>query len=379
MNPDSIAIVAVNDSSGYEAFVRFPFSLYGENPYWVPPISQEEMETIDPAKNPVYQNAEAHFFLAYQNGKIVGRIAAIINWIEVRELGISKMRFGWFDVIDDIAVTRVLLDSVIAVGKKHQLSFIEGPMGFSNLDKAGLLMDGFEEQNTMITHYNAPYYAKHFEALGYEEKARWVEFEIKISDYAAAPEKVKRFSEIVMDRYQLRMIHFKRQSEIVPYIDEMFDLLDKTYNQLQTYVPIQPYQIENYKKRFLKFVNPKFIKCIVDSDGDMIAFSIIMPSFTKALKKINGEMSLWGYFHLFRAQYFNSKASFYLIGIRPDYQNKGITAIIFNEMQKMFNQLGIREVETNPELKENTAIQKLWKNYTHRMHKQRATFTKKIN
>lgn len=374
----NILIKEVTDRKGYDSFVRFPFKLYGDSPYWVPPIIKEEIETIDPEINPVYQNAVAHFYLAYKGKQIVGRIGAMINWIEVNQVGKKKVRFGWFDAIDDVQVTEALLEKVIALGKEHQLDTVEGPVGFSNLDKAGLLVEGFEEQNTMITNYNAPYYASHFKTLGYEKLAQWVEYEIQIHDYSKSPEKVKRFSDIVMKRYRLQLIEFKTQADIIPYVDQMFDLLDKTYDKLQTFVPIQAYQIEHYKKRFLRFINPKFIKCVVDDKGDMIAFSITMPSFTKALKKVNGKLNLIGYFHLFRAMYFNRKASFYLIGIRPDFQNKGITAIIFNEMQKTFNDFGITIVETNPELEENSAIQKLWKNYTHRLHKKRATFTKNI-
>ena len=374
----NILIKEVTDRKGYDSFVRFPFKLYGDSPYWVPPIIKEEIETIDPEINPVYQNALAHFYLAYKGTQIVGRIGAMINWIEVNKVGKKKVRFGWFDAIDDVQVTEALLEKVIALGKEHKLDTVEGPVGFSNLDKAGLLVEGFEEQNTMITNYNAPYYASHFKTLGYEKLAQWVEYEIQIHDYSKSPEKVKRFSDIVMKRYRLQLIEFKTQADIIPYIDQMFDLLDKTYDKLQTFVPIQAYQIEHYKKRFLRFINPKFIKCVVDDKGDMIAFCITMPSFTKALKKVNGKLNLIGYFHLFRAMYFNRKASFYLIGIRPDFQNKGITAIIFNEMQKTFNDFGVTIVETNPELEENSAIQKLWKNYTHRLHKKRATFTKNI-
>jgi len=377
MKQDIIIKEALNQKD-YLAFVKFPFELFKNNPYWVPPLIKDELETIDPELNPIYKNATARFFLAYKGNKLVGRIAAMINWIEVNEIKKKKVRFGWFDFIDDINVSEKLLEQVISFGKEHQLNFIEGPVGFSNLDKAGLLIEGFKEQNTMITLYNEPYYSKHLESLGYEIAAKWVEFEIKIFDFESSPEKVKRFSKLVMNRYNLTLLNFKSRKEIIPYVDEMFSLLDKTYNQLQTYVPIQGYQIENYKNRFLKFINPDYIKCIVDQKGKLICFSITMPSFTRALKKINGKLTLFNAYHLIKAMRFNKRASFYLIGVHPDYQNKGITAIIFNEMQKLFNKQNITTVETNPELEENTAIQKLWKNYEHRLHKRRATYTKSI-
>ncbi len=374
----NLILKVVKSPKDFDAFVKFPFDIYKDNPYWVPPLIKEEIETIKPDANPVYNNAKARFFLAYKGDKIVGRIAAIINWIEVKELGRSKVRFGWFDVVDDLEVSKLLLEKVRLFGEEHNLKTIEGPMGFSNLDKAGMLIEGFKERNTMITLYNAPYYKKHLEALGYRINARWVEYEIKIDDFEASPEKVKRFSKLIMERYKLSLLQFKSKDDILPYIDQMFELLDETYNKLQTFIPIQNYQIEYYKRRYFQFIHPDFIKCIVDSEEKLIAFSITMPSFTDALKKINGKINLFNFYHLLKALRKNNRASFYLIGIHPDFQNKGITAIIFNEMQKLFNKRNINIVETNPELEENTAIQKLWKNYENRLHKKRATFVKEI-
>ena len=373
-----ISIKRITTNKDYVAFVKFPFELYNNNPFWVPPIINEEVETIDRKINPVYQNSSARFFLAYKKGVIVGRIAAIVNWIEIKEIKKNKVRFGWFDVIDDIAVSKLLLEQVIYFGKKHKLDHIEGPVGFSNLDKAGLLIKGFEEPSTMITIYNYPYYVTHLKELGFSLLAQWVEYEIKIANFEDSPEKVKRFSGVIMKRFNLKVLDFKNKKEIIPYIDQMFNLLDETYNKLQTFVPIQDYQIEHYKKRYFKYVHKDFVKCVVDKNNRLIAFTITMPSFTRALQRINGKVTFFNIYNLLKAMWFNNRASFYLIGVHPDYQNKGITAIIFNEIQKTFNKHNITIVETNPELKENTAIQKLWKNYENRQHKIRATFTKNI-
>lgn len=373
-----ITIKKVTSHEDYLAFVKFPFILYKNNPFWVPPIINEEVETIDHKINPVYQNSSARFFLAYKKEKIVGRIAAIVNWIEIEEIKKNKVRFGWYDVIDDIAVSKLLLEQVVCFGKEHKLDHIEGPVGFSNLDKAGLLIKGFDEPSTMITIYNYPYYATHLKELGFSLLAQWVEYEIKITNFEDSPEKVKRFSSVIMERFNLKVLDFKNKKEIIPYIDQMFNLLDETYNKLQTFVPIQNYQIEHYKKRYFKYVHKDFVKCVVDKNNRLIAFTITMPSFTRALQKINGKLTFFNIYNLLKAIWFNNRASFYLIGVHPDYQNKGITAIIFNEIQKTFNKHNITIVETNPELKENTAIQKLWKNYENRQHKRRATFTKNI-
>lgn len=373
-----IEIKEISTTEEMEQFVSFPFTLYKNHPYWVPPIIKEELEVLNKDKNPVFKNADAAFFLAYKNGEIVGRIAAMINWIEVKELNKNKVRFGWFDTIDDIEVTQALMSAVEDFGKKNKMSFVEGPVGFSNLDKAGMLVEGFEEMNTMITHYNYPYYSQHMEGLGLQKLAQWVEYEIKISSFEDSPEKVRRFGELMLIRYKLKVLHFTKTKQLLPYVDQMFTLLEETYNKLQTFVPVQPYQIKHYKEKYFRYIHPEFIKCVADEKGKLVAFVIIMPSFTKALKKANGKMFPFGFLHVLKAQYFNNRASFYLIGVHPDYQNKGVTAVIFNEIQKLFNKKGITEVETNPELEENDSIQNMWKNYEHRLHKKRATYTKAL-
>ena len=370
-----INVKEIHTREELNTFVEFPFTLYKDHPYWVPPIKKEELEVLDKTKNPVFKNAEAAFFLAYKNEKVVGRIAAMINWIEVDHLQKRKVRFGWFDTIDDINVTKALLEAVRTFGHAHNMSFMEGPVGFSNLDKAGMLVEGYEEMNTMITHYNYPYYVEHMQQLGMEKLAQWVEYEIKISSFEDSPEKVRRFGELILERYQLNVLHFTKTKQLLPYVEQMFVLLEETYNKLQTFVPVQPYQIQHYKDKYFRYIHPEYIKCVADKNGKLVAFVIIMPSFTKALKKANGKMFPWGIFHVLKAQYFNHRASFYLIGVHPEYQNKGVTAIIFNEIQKLFNKKGITVVETNPELEENDAIQNMWKNYEHRLHKKRATFT----
>ena len=369
-----ISIKKVTSDDDFKDFVKFPNRLYKDSKYWVSPIINEELEMMNKEKNPVFNNAEAEFFMALKNNKIVGRIAAIVNWIEIEEQKKSKVRFGWYDVIDDLEVSKKLIDEVIKFGKKRNLSFIEGPVGFSNMDKAGLLTHGFEELNTMITWYHNSYQKDHLEKIGMKKQAEWVEYKIQIFSEKEAPVKVKKFSNLIMKRYHLRPLNFKKTKEILPYIDEMFDLLNKTYNNLQTFVPIQKYQIDHYKDRYLRYIHPDFIKSVVDKNGKLIAFAITMPSFSRALKKMNGKLFPFGFLRILMAQKFNSRASLYLIGVHPDYQNKGVTAILFNDLQTMFNRRGIKEVETNPELIENKSIQAFWKNYKNELHKKRCTY-----
>ncbi|MCH2488912.1 MAG: GTP cyclohydrolase [Flavobacteriales bacterium] len=371
-----IKLLQVTNKKQLKQFVTFPFELYKDCEFWVPPLIKDEMETLDAQKNPVFKNAEATYYLAMKNGKIAGRIAVIINHLEVNEIGKKKVRFGWFDVIDDLDVSKALLDKVFEIGEAHNLEYAEGPVGFSNMEKAGILTQGYDEMNTMITWYHYPYYAEHFEKLGFEKQATWVEFKLSIPP--SIKDKVAKFSNIVKQRYNLSVIRFRNKKEIIPYVDEMFGLLNNTYNSLQTFVPIQQYQIDYYKEKYFNFIHPDYITCIKNDSGKLIAFSIVMPSFTKALKKANGSLFPFGWYHLWQAQKKNDKAAFYLIGIDPELQGKGVTAIIFEEMQYLFNSKGIETVETNPELKENTAVQLLWKDYNPEQHKERSTFKKEL-
>lgn len=371
-----ITIKEITSKGDLTTFVKFPFGLYKDSPYYVPSIIKEELDVMNPKKNPVFKNSIAKYFLAYKDNVIVGRIAGIINWIEVNEQKKPKVRFGWFDVIDDVEVTKALLEKVAEFGRSHQLEFMEGPVGFSNMDKAGILIKGFDELNTMITWYNYPYYAEHMKQLGLEPAATWVEYKIRVPK--EVKEKVIKFSDIIKKRYNLQLLKFKKGRDILQYADDMFELLNKTYSSLQTFVPIQQYQIEMYKKKYLPYLNPEYIICVADETGKLIAFSIVMPSFSKALKKMNGKIYPLRFLHILRAQRRNDIAAFYLIGIDPEYQNKGVTALIFKEMNETFIRNGIQVVETNPELEENKAIQALWNGYEHDLHKKRRTFRKNI-
>ena len=367
-----IKVLQVTNKKELKQFVNFPFQLYKNCKYWVPPLINDEMQTLDSAKNPVFKNADASYFLAYKGNKIVGRVAVIINHLEVQEIGKKKVRFGWLDMIDDIEVTRALLEEVYTIGRANNLEYAEGPVGFSNMEKAGILTKGFDELNTMITWYHHPYYAKHMERLGLQKQATWVEYSLTIPEEIY--EKVQKFSKIIRERYQLSVIRFKNKKQILPYVDTMFELLNKTYNTLQTFVPIQQYQIDYYKEKYFSFIHPDYITCIKDKEERLIAFSVVMPSFSEALKKANGKLMPLGWYHILQAQKKNNKAAFYLIGIDPEYQGKGVTAIIFEEMQQLFNAKGISTVETNPELIENTAVQLLWKDYSPVQHKERSTY-----
>ncbi len=373
----SIKVKRISSKKDIKQFVKFPMELYRDNPYYVPPIIKDEMENFDPDKNQVFKNADCWLFLAYRENKIVGRIAAIINYIEVNEQHKPKMRFGWLDMIDDIEVTKVLLDEVHRIGKEHELEYAEGPVGFTLMDKAGMLIKGYEELATMITWYNHPYYKEHMEQLGYKKAAEWVEFKFKPP--SPIPERFNKFADLIARRYGLRQLKFNNTKEIEPYVDGMFDLLNQTYSNLVTFVPIQQYQIDLYREKYLPFINPDFIECVVDSEDKLVAFAITMPSFSKALQKANGKLFPFGFMHLLKAKKKNSRAAFYLIGIQPKLQGKGVTAMMFRNITQNFMNYGVELCETNPELEDNLAVQASWKDYDPILHKRRRTYRKALS
>ena len=371
-----IKVKQVLNSSDLELFIKFPMELYKGNPYYVPPLINEEKSIWVKEENPALQYSEAAQFLAYKGENIVGRIAVMINHKEEKDLGIRKVRFSWLDFIDDIEVSKSLIDIAIEYAKSKGISKIEGPMGFTNLDKAGMLTKGFDKLATMIGIYNFDYYPKHMEQLGLVKEKEWVEFEINFPD--TLPDKVEKFSNLIAEKYELELVKFKSKKDILPLVEPMFKLLDDTYKHLSTYTPITQEQIRHYKEKYFKFIDKDYIVCIKDKYGSLISFAITMPSYSKALQKAKGKLFPFGWWHLLNAGKKNDRANFYLIGIHPQYQKRGVTAIIFKEIYETFKKKGVKFLETNPELEENASIQALWQDYHPTNHKRRRTYSLEI-
>lgn len=371
-----ISVIEVKNSEQLKQFVRFPMDLYKNNPYYVPALINDEIKIWSTKENPALQYSEAKQFLAYQNNKIVGRIALMINHKEERELGIKKVRFGWIDFIDDEKVSQALIGKAVEYAKEKNIGKIEGPMGFTNLDKAGMLTLGFDKLATMIGIYNHAYYPQHLEKLGLTKEKEWVEFEIMFPD--SLPEKIYKFNELISQKYHLKVLRFKSKEEILQYVDAMFDLLDETYKHLSTYTPISDEQRKTYKEKYFPLIDKDFIVCIADENNHLISFAITMPSYSKALQKSKGKLLPFGWWHFLQAGKKNDRANFYLIGIHPDYQRRGVTSIIFKEIWDIFNKKGVKYLETNPELEENKSIQLLWQDYNPVNHKRRRTYALEI-
>ncbi|APG64020.1 GTP cyclohydrolase [Tenacibaculum todarodis] len=367
-----ITLKEITTRKEMKQFVTFPFSLYKDNKYWVPPIIKDEIANFDKTKNPVFENADARFFIAIKNKKIVGRVVAIINNYEIEQQGIKKMRFGWFDVIDDIEVSKILLEKVKEIGHQNNLKFVEGPIGFNNLDKTGVLTEGFDHIGTMITWYNHPYYKDHLEKLGFIKEKEYLENKFKFNNVDGVY--FNRISNIIKKRYELTALDFTKTKDIMPYVDEMFEVFSAAYSKLSTFVPISDSQIAFFKKKYISFINPEYIKFVVDRNNKLVAFAIVMPSFSEALQKAKGKLFPFGLFHLLRARKKAKDVTFYLIGVHPEYQNKGVHAIIFDQYTKTFAPLGIENCIRTPELKDNEAIHKLWKDFNPETHKRRRTY-----
>lgn len=367
-----ITIVEANSKKLILEFIKFPFELYKNNAYWVPPLIQDELETFDKTKNPAFENAEATFYLAYRNEKVVGRIAAIINWDEVNNQQKRKVRFGWWDTIDDLEVTKILLEKVYELGRKNNLEYVEGPMGFSNLDKVGVLTEGFDEMGSMITWYNFPYYKEHLEQLGYIKEKEYLENRFPFSN--VKPEFFEKAQELIKKRYHLNALHFTKTKDIMPYVDKMFDLFNASYASLSSFVAITDTQKEYFKKKYISFINPEYILFVEDKDKNLVAFSIVMPSFAEALQKAKGKLFPFGFYHMLKARNTSKEVLFYLIGVAPEYQNKGVHAIIFKHYYDTFTQKGITNCIRTPELEDNIAIQNLWKHFNPEIFKRRRTY-----
>jgi GNAT superfamily N-acetyltransferase len=378
-NPQENNMITIKEATTKKElreFIKFSFKLYKDNPYWIPPLISDEMAGFDKTKNPAFEHAEAKFYIAYKDGKAAGKIAAIINWQEVNDQDKKKVRFGWFDVIDDIEVTKALLEKVYEYGLQHKMEYAEGPMGFSNLDKVGVLTEGFNEIGTAITWYSLPYYKEHFEKLGFVVEKEYQESTFSFDN--VDPALFMKASDMIKRRYGLKALTFTSTADVMPYVDKMFDLFNTTYSKLASFVAVSEVQKEYFKKKYIGLINPEYIVFVEDKDAKLIGFGIVMPSFAEALKKANGHLFPFGWYHLLRAKKHSQDVVFYLIGVDEEYQNKGVTAVIFEEYFKVFKKNGVNTCIRTPELEENHAIHNLWKNFNPHIHKRRATYKKDL-
>lgn len=369
-----LEIVEIKTVSELKKFVKFPYKLYSRCRFWVPPLFSEEMNTLREDVNPAFEFCEAKYWLAYKDKKIVGRVAGIIShkYNEVWNKKVAK--FGWIDFIDDMDVSRMLLDTVEKWAREKGMTSLQGPMGFCGMDKEGALIEGFEEMGTISTLYNFPYYIEHYEKLGYLKDVDWVEYELKVPN--EIPEKVDKISELVMKRSKLRFVQAKNTKELLPYGEELFALINDAYKDLEGAVPLTDRQVKAYIKQYFSFVSTEYIKIILDENNKMAAFGIAMPSLSKAFRMAKGRLFPFGFIHILKAMKKNDTLDLYLVAVRPDLQSKGINAILMTEVNKSCIKNGIVKAESGGELESNHKIQAFWKHYEARQHKKRRSFIK---
>ena len=358
-------------------FSVFKQTLYEGNEYFVPEVISDDLEMFDKKKNPAYAYCEAECFLAYKDGKIAGRIAAIINRASNEKWGQNRIRFSHFDFIDDREVSAALMDEVAKMAKNRGLDEIHGPLGFCDLDKEGMLIEGFDEINTFITLYNHPYYADHMEALGFEKDADWIEYQIKVPE--EINEKVDRINKFVLKRNDLRVVRPKNRKEIRLYVERIFDLLNDEYSGLYGTVPITKEQVTWYYKKFIGFLNPDFLCFVVDSEETLVGFAIAVPSLSKAVKKSRGRLLPFGIFRMLRALKKSDVLEMFLIAVREKYQGTGVNAVLMTELSRTTIAYGMKYAETGPELETNHKVMAMWKNYEARHHKTRRCYRKKLD
>jgi GNAT superfamily N-acetyltransferase len=370
----AIRIKEVIDGKALKDFVDFPYELYNGNPYFVPPLRFDELATLRKEKNPSFDYCEARYWIAYEDGEIVGRIAGIINHAFIEKWGKKYLRFGWIDFAEDKKIAEALLAKVEEWARELNMEAVHGPLGFTDLDHEGMLVDGFDMVGTLATIYNYPYYPKFLEALGYKKDADWVEYLIKIPK--RVPENLKRISDLVKRRCQLQVLKIKKAKDVLPYSREVFQLINATYSELYGVVPLTEKQVAYYTKQYFSFIKPDFVSLITDREGKLAGFGITMPSLSNALQKAKGKLFPFGIFHLLKAMKKNTVLDLYIVAVRHDLQGKGVNAILMEELTNSCIKHGIEFAETNPELEKNEKVQALWEHYETRQHKRRRCYIK---
>ena len=375
----SVEIIKVENCKQLKTFIRFNYELYKENPYSVPELYEDTVNTLRKDRNAAFEFCEADYILAYRNGKVVGRIAVIINHRANEKWGRKTARFGWVDFIDDNEVVDALFATAEKWARERGMTEIEGPLGFTDLDPEGMLIEGFDRLGTMATIYNHPYYPEHMQRLGFAKAADWVEFMFRVPEERW--EKAVRVSAIVERKYNLKIVKCKSRSELARrYGRQMFELINECYAELHGYSELSEKQIEQYIKMYLPIIDMRLASFIVDKDDNLIGIGVSIYSMSEALRKAKGKLFPFGWWHLAKALFFKQpkRLDFLLVAIKPEYQNKGVFAMMFNDLLGSFIDMGFIDVESNPELEDNKKMLSQWDSFDKDQHKRRRAFRKEI-
>lgn len=359
-------------------FVKFERDLYRGNPYYVPPLLSSELENLIPKLNPAYDFCEGNYYMAFRDGKPVGRIAVMINR-QVNDIsGEKNARFGFVDFIDDKEVSKALLDKAEEWARAKGMEKLVGPLGFTDLDREGSLVEGFDELSTMATIYNHPYYQEHFKDAGYEKDSDWMEFVMEVPD--AIPERYSRIADIVKKKFGLKVVKYTSRKRIKEdYGHAIFNLINETYKDLYQYSPLTDKQIEKYIEDYLNLLNLDLLTLVVDKERKLIGVGISMPSMSRALQKSHGKMFPFGWYHLLKGlKGVNDRVDLLLVAVAPAYQNKGVNALLFQDLIPQYIKYGYKYAESNPEMESNAKVQSQWEYFNRRQHRRRRSFYKDL-
>lgn len=359
-------------------YVKFGIDLYKGNACFVPPLVLDEIQTLNPKENPAFEHCHAQSFMAYRDGKPVGRITAIINDTVNAKYDEQVLRFGFVDFIDDDEVVDALFNAVIEWGCKRSCTAIVGPMGFSDMDHEGMLVEGFGEMGTMATIYNYDYYPRQMERMGFRKDVDWVEYRMTVPD--KVPDKYMRIAEIVQRKYGLKIKKYTSRKKIKEeYGRALFELINEAYSGLYGYSPLSERQIEYYIGLYIPVLRLRDVSIIVDADDRLVAVGISMPSLSKALRAGNGRLFPFGWYHLLRAIKGHSDVvDLLLVAVKPEYQNKGVNALLFSDLLPGYIENGYKFAESNLELEGNESVQKQWEYFERRQHRRRRAYRKEL-
>ncbi len=376
----AVIIKKVSDKKELKKFIRFNYELYKNNPYSVPDLYDDMLNTYNPKKNAAFEFCEADYFLAYKDGKLVGRVAAIINKRANETWDKKDVRFGWIDFIDDPEVSAGLLNAVEKWGKERGMTSMVGPLGFTDMDAEGMLIEGFDQLSTMATIYNYPYYPQHMEKLGLIKDADWVEFKLFVPD--ALPDKYIRVADIIKRKYNLTIKKLKKRSEIKEgnYGQKIFDLINEAYSPLYGYSQMTQRQINQYVKMYLGLLDLRMISMVEDANGQLVAVGISMASLSVALQKAKGRLLPFGWYYLLKSLFIKRPKvlDLLLVAVKPEYQSKGVNALLFSDLIPIYHKMGFEYGESNPELEENKKVQAQWDSFESIQHKRRRAFRKDL-
>ena len=382
----SIEIKRVTDKRGLDTFIQLHYDLYRGNQFDAPNLYRDEVNTLSRDKNSAFDFCEAEYFLAYRDGKVVGRVAAIINHRYNEQWQRPCVRFGWLDLIDDAEVMRALLNAVEEYGKQKGMKEIIGPLGFTDMDPEGMLTYGFDQLGTMATLYNYEYYPRLMEQMeGYEKDNDYVEYKVFVPE-SGMPDKMKRVAELTMERYNLHVRKLTKQDIFGPekYGHRVFEVINKTFGHLYGYSQMSEKQIDEYVDMYFKFIELDLI-CVIEDwntpNHDCIGVGITIPSLTKALQKCrNGRLWPFGWWHIIRALKFKKTdvVDCLLIGVLPEYRAKGANALLFYDLIPIYQKYGFKWGETHVEMETNGKVQSQWMYFDHEQHKRRRCYKKQL-